>query len=48
MENVRQATIIAYRNNKDIDICFENGVVKEHMCYSNFAKGDISDKTKDG
>lgn len=38
------ATIIAYRNNKDIDVRFADGVVREHMCYSNFVKGDISNK----
>ena len=47
MKNGLSATIIAYRNNKDVTVRFENGVVRERMCYSNFVKGDISDRTTD-
>ena len=46
MKNSLSAEIIAYRNNKDIDVRFENEIVRKHMCYSNFVRGDISDKTQ--
>ena len=46
MKNGRQAAVIAYRNNKDVTIQFESGVVREHMCYSNFVKGDIGDTVR--
>ncbi len=46
MENSLSAAIIAYRNNKDIDVRFENGIVRKHICCSNFVRGDISDKTQ--
>lgn len=38
------ATIIAYRNSKDIDIQFENGTVRKHVCTGSFRKGEISEK----
>ena len=46
MKNGLSAVIIAYRNNKDADIRFENGVIREHMNYANFQRGDISDKAR--
>lgn len=40
------ATIIAYRNAKDIDVRFENGTVRKHMDISRFNKCEISIKSK--
>ena len=37
-----KATIIAYRNSKDIDVQFENGAIREHMAIDNFNMGRIS------
>ena len=38
--------IIAYRSATDIDVQFENGIIK-HRCYANFKHGSISCKQKD-
>ena len=35
-------TIINYRNNHDIDVQFEDGVIIEHKDYYNFKKGSIA------
>jgi len=43
-----QMTIIAYRNNMDIDVLFENGTISHHKGYKEFSKGGIKmpmDKT---
>lgn len=37
-----KATIIEYRKNNDIDIQFENGVIREHTFLESFKKGTIS------
>lgn len=34
--------IIAFRDRKDIDVEFENGMIREHCTYHNFKKGSIS------
>ena len=41
MNNGMKATIIAYRNYHDIDIQFEDGVIREKIHYRNFSKGEI-------
>lgn len=38
------ATVIVYRNSKDIDIQFENGTVRKHVIINSFLKGNISYK----
>lgn len=43
MTNGKEATIIVYRNSKDIDVKFSNGVIREHMEYKQFRRGQISD-----
>ncbi len=45
-----KATIIEYRNCKDIDVQFENGIIRQHTHMSSFKKGAITDiplKTKE-
>lgn len=45
-----KATIIEYRNSCDIDVQFENGIIRQHMTMSSFKRGAIKDiprKTKD-
>ena len=37
-----KATIIAYRNNKDIDVRFEDGSIKESTCTKQFNEGSIA------
>lgn len=34
-------TIIAYRSDEDIDICFENGVIVTNQKYDDFVNGNI-------
>ena len=34
-------TIIKYKNNKDITVCFEDGYIAEHVTYKNFQNGTI-------
>lgn len=41
MTNGMQATIIAYRNSKDIDVQFEDGTIREHARYGHFKSGKI-------
>lgn len=41
MNNGLEATIIAYRNNRDVDIKFEDGSIKEHVRYEYFKKGSV-------
>ena len=41
-----KATIIAYRQSKDIDVQFENGIISEHRSMSNFNTGRISPTTR--
>lgn len=36
-----KATVIAYRNYKDIDVRFENGIISEHKMISSFKNGCI-------
>jgi len=38
-----QASIVSYRKSNDIDVLFENGVLKKHCSYAEFIKGAISD-----
>lgn len=40
------ATIIAYRNYKDIDVEFENGVIRTHRAMCHFKSGSISPTVK--
>ena len=35
-------TITEYRSNTDIDVLFENGVLKKHIRYNNFVNGHVS------
>ena len=37
-----EATIIRYGGATDIDVRFEDGVIKEHVVYSKFKKGSIA------
>lgn len=46
LPNGLTATIIGYRNNKDIDIQFSDGRIAYHLAYSHFKKGDISGKNR--
>ena len=39
--------IIAYRNSRDIDVRFENGLVREHQTYEMFQKGRINPPATD-
>jgi len=41
MSNGMSATIIAYRNYKDIDIKFEDGIIVTHKRYEHYKKGYI-------
>ena len=41
MKNGLLATIVGYRNNYDIDVEFEDGVVAQHKKYSLFVAGSI-------
>lgn len=41
MNNGINATIICYRNNKDIDVQFENGCIAKNIVYRLFAKGIV-------
>ena len=41
MNNGKTATIIAYRNAKDIDIQFENGSISKHRRYDEFKRGRV-------
>lgn len=40
-----KATVIAYRQSYDIDIQFEDGVIREHMKIDSFNKGNIAHPT---
>ena len=40
-----EATIIRYRNNTDIDVCFEDGAIVEHKAYDAFKKGGIAHRS---
>lgn len=42
LPNGLTATIVGYRNNKDIDVQFSDGRIAHHLAYSHFTKGDIS------
>ena len=42
MNNGMMAEIIAYRNCRDIDIRFENGIVRKGVLYDSFKKGTLS------
>lgn len=45
-----KATVIEYRNSTDIDVQFENGIIRQHMTMSSFKRGAIKDippKTKE-
>ena len=42
MKNGQIATIVVYRNNKDIDVGFEDGTLVRHKQYHNFVSGDIA------
>lgn len=44
MNNGQIATIIAYRNSKDIDIQFEDGEIVTHKSYGNFQSGNVLNK----
>ena len=35
--------IVGYRNDKDIDVLFESGVLKKHVTYSSFRNGILTD-----
>ena len=35
-------TIIAYRSRSDIDVMFDNGVIREHVSYSSFQRGTVA------
>ena len=37
-----KATILEYRNRKDIDIQFEDGIIVKHRQFGNFQKGEIA------
>ena len=37
-----EATIIRYENNRDIDVCFEDGTIAKCKCYKEFKKGGIA------
>ena len=37
-----EATIIRYENNRDIDVCFEDGTIAKCKCYREFKKGEIA------
>lgn len=41
MKNGMETTIIAYRNNKDIDVQFKDGTIVTHRVYNNFKNGYI-------
>ena len=41
MNNGMKATIIAYRGTRDIDVEFENGVIRKHVSSNCFANGKI-------
>lgn len=41
MNNGKEATIIAYRNSKDIDVQFNNGRIIKHCIYVDFRDGKI-------
>ena len=41
-----KATIIAYRHCNDIDVKFENGLVREHLTSNAFKTGDISTRPR--
>lgn len=36
------ATIVAYRKYSDMDVVFENGVLKQHVAYNSFQAGEVS------
>lgn len=36
-----KATVTKVRNYDDIDVCFENGIIKKHTCINNFKSGNI-------
>lgn len=40
------AEIIAYRNHKDIDIKYEDGLIMEHVSYNRFFQGGLARKDK--
>lgn len=40
------ATIIAYRSYKDIDVKFENGMIRTHKAMCHFKSGSISPTVK--
>ena len=42
MNNGMMATIIAYQNNTDVDIQFEDGTIVYHKTYGSFKKGEIA------
>ena len=39
-------TIVAYRNNQDIDVQFEDGVIMSHIRYDMFRAGKVSKYSK--
>lgn len=41
MKNGMECKIIKYRNSLDIDVEFENGIIREHMRYDHFVEGKI-------
>lgn len=41
-KNGMKATIIKYRNSRDIDVQFENNLIVKHRSYDSFKKGTIS------
>lgn len=43
-----EATIIAYRNNRDIDVQFEDNFISEHKMYIAFTKGSIANPNCSG
>ena len=44
-KNGMKMTIIAYKNNKDIDIQFEDGTIVYNKIYANFKNGNIANPT---
>ena len=42
MQNGLQATCISYRNSKDIDVKFEDGIIVYHKAKNNFIRGRIA------
>ena len=42
MTNGMKTTIIAYRSNRDMDVRFEDGQVREGVQYTNFLRGNIA------